>query len=175
MSLEYVIGCKSRFFFNTVYFPNECSFTALPLEELEHVTNELSKTVLPSSSALEKYNMQCFEGVINQLNFWKNEAKKRAANIKPISITTIPLYFNALENYILKNREINEHEKLELFKNIKEKLAYILEEAAKYDLHEKAEQHLLKIDFKTLCNALANVDKEHTLYLFKSFMMPLPE
>lgn len=166
---------KAKVFFNTVYFPNECSFTSLSLEELEHIANELSKTVLPSSSALEKYNMQCFKGIINQLNFWKNEARQKAANLKPVSITTISLYFNALENYILKNKEINEHEKLELFKNIKEKLVYIIEEAAKYDLHEKAEQHLLEVDFKTLCNALANVDKEHALYLFKSFMIPFPE
>ena len=114
--------------------------------------------------------------MIKQFEFWKTEAEEREnAQEGASKIADFESYLIGLNSFLGKNEELTQEERIAVFNDIELKLNYILEAAKKSSRLVDATKHLLAIDYKTLTQSMPQMDREHALYLFKSFLMPLPD
>jgi len=163
-------------FFNTVYKPANCSLAALGAEELQAIVVALQDAPLPVETAIQRTNRRSFEQVVKQLEYWGNEAlQKEQRTLGTAEVDTIQGYLAGLQNYLNEQEELTAAERHQMQTEISSKLSYILEVADQHGMYAKAEEHLMQMDYKTVCQSVPKVEKEHLLYLFKSFIMPLPD
>ncbi len=64
-------------YFNTVYYPDTCSLSALSAAELDRIIARWESKTIPSADALERQNVSRFRNVINQVVQWQKEAAER--------------------------------------------------------------------------------------------------
>lgn len=92
--------------FNTVVFPPKTALWILSSTEIDHIIMELSKTIFPEPlNTIQSNNIKTFEGLINQLGYWKEEALAREVfyRNKNVSFEFISsLYYSKVKDYIKK-------------------------------------------------------------------------
>lgn len=163
----------AKLFFNTVYFPKELSYTSLSASELKEIITYLEGHDLPASNQIEHWNRDCLEGLIGQLHGWSAKAQEGPAATG--DSTSILNYIAGLEAYIISKAQGSETEKMELATACLQKLEFVLSEAEKHGLRNTAEQKLMEVAYETMFQSLPETPMEHLLYLFKSFMVPMPD
>jgi sulfatase maturation enzyme AslB (radical SAM superfamily) len=175
--IRYVNSLDCEVFFNTVSFPKECSLSYLSANELDKIIESLSNEELPENSIIQKRNKESYLQIINHLRFWKKEAESRelfftkTADI-PIDIQS---YFNGLKEYINNEEDMSVPNKAKLYTTIYDKLHYVLKIAKEQEKHHEAENHIIQIGYKKMIDHVPDTNKEHLLYLFKSYIMPLSD
>lgn len=163
-------------FFNTVSFPKECALKHLKSEKLVEIVNQLSKSKLSENTKIEKQNKKSYWDLIHQLQLWMDQATRNEEFSKSQpKIIDFSSYLTGLETYVLQKKELENEMQQELIKNIQNKLEYIVSVAQTHGMEKTAEQHLIGMDYKTIFESVPNIDKEHLITLFKSFIMPIPE
>jgi MoaA/NifB/PqqE/SkfB family radical SAM enzyme len=174
--VEFANKLDCHVFFNTVYNPKSCSIATLSANEISKVIEQLSQAQLPDNSNIERENLRGYQNVIKQFQHWEKEARKREdLNRETGKSDSFESYLVGLNTYISKETDLSYEEQLTLSTDIETKLGYILEVAETHGRLEDATQHLLDLDYKTIVASLPKMDREHTLYLFKTFIMPLPD
>lgn len=174
--VEFANNLDCQVFFNTVYNPKSCSIATLTAAEIAHVIDQLSHAELPENSIVERENNRSYNNVIKQFQHWKKEAQKRESLMRETGKSdTFESYLVGLNTYISKETDLTYEEQLTLSTDIETKLSYILEVAESHNRLEDATKHLLELDYKTVVQSLPQMDREHSLYLFKTFIMPLPD
>lgn len=163
-------------FFNTVFHPKSCSISSLSSSEISEIVAVLSEITLPSSTKIEDDNRLSFLQVVNHFELWQKEALEREEISEQTGSTPdLPSYFIGLKTYLSENNDTSIEEQVDIYEDIKAKLNYIIDVAAENNLQETATGHILTMDYKTIVQSLPQMDREHALYLFKSFVTPLPD
>ena len=159
-----------------MFNPKSCSIATLPAEEILNIINQLLDAQLPNNTQMERDNLKGFQNVIKQFQYWEKEARKRDALLQETGKSnTIEGYLSSLNTFISKETDLSYEEQLATSMDIETKLRYILDVAETHGRLDDATKHILDLDYKTLIQSLPKMDREHTLYLFKTFIMPLPD
>ncbi len=163
-------------FFNTVFHPKSCSINSLSSTEISKIVAFLSKSNLQSNTTIQKENKLSFLQVVSHFELWQKEALEREKLINQTGkIVDLETYFAGLKLYINENSDIVPKEQQATIEDIEAKLNYIVSVASENNLHETATQRIIEMDYKTVVQSLPQIDREHALYLFKSFVTPLPD
>lgn len=164
-------------FFNTVFYPRECSLAALDLQEMNKLIASLEEHSCPESSNLERQNAKAYKEVLQQLRYWRRELEVEGVSqpIQGRKGSTIQSYFEGFWNYLKTIPELEEERRLSLYEEVVQKLNFILETARKSGREFAAEKKLIEVDYKSVYQSVPGSDKEHLLYLFKSYVLPLPD
>ena len=174
--VEFANELECHVFFNTVFNPKSCSIATLPAEEILNIINQLLDAQLPNNTQMERDNLKGFQNVIKQFQYREKEARKRDALLQETGKSnTIEGYLSSLNTFISKETDLSYEEQLATSMDIETKLRYILDVAETHGRLDDATKHILDLDYKTLIQSLPKMDREHTLYLFKTFIMPLPD
>jgi MoaA/NifB/PqqE/SkfB family radical SAM enzyme len=164
-------------FFNTVFYPRECSLAAMDLQEITNVITTLEQHSCSELTEQEKQNAKAYQEVLQQLRYWRKEVEAEGGrkSSKVLEGNTIQSYFDGFRNYLKTIEELQEEERELLYEDVTLKLNFILETARESGRELEAEKYLTQVDYKSVYQSVPSSDKEHLLYLFKSYVMPLPD
>ncbi|PHR37125.1 MAG: hypothetical protein COA38_00095 [Fluviicola sp.] len=163
-------------FFNTVFHPKSCSISSLSSKEIFEIVAFLSEANLSSSTSIQEENRQSYLQVVNHFKLWEKEALEREKMIAQTGdIADLESYLLGLKRYLSENNDLKAEDQSSIYEDIESKLNYIIDVAAENNLHETATGHIIEMEYKTIVQSLPQMDREHALYLFKSFVTPLPD
>jgi MoaA/NifB/PqqE/SkfB family radical SAM enzyme len=163
-------------FFNTVFHPKSCSIGSLSSTEISGIIDTLSNAELSSNTQIEEENKRSYLQVISHFGLWKKEALEREElESKTGPAADLTTYLEGLKHYLQENSDSTLEEQAAIHADIEAKLNYIIDVAAENNLQETATGHIIEMNYKTVVESLPQMDREHALYLFKSFVTPLPD
>lgn len=169
---------ETRLFFNTVYYPKELSFISMNSERLTEVIDHLKALDhhdkhIEYNYEVEQWNHQCLAGLIAQLVQWRNAAKTSAQSKASEQDFES---FNLIIKQKLREKLSLEGDSIErIVADCMDKIEFILLQAEQHGLRESAEHKLMEVELDDYLKSLPNTPKEHLLYLFKSFILPIPD
>ncbi len=157
---------KSKLFFNTVYYPLSCSFQSLSKQELDSIVSQLENQNLPRNNDFERFNALAYDQVVQLIEYWSAETVL-------LKHDTFNSYRNNLLEYIQSQQP--EQDAVSLFDEIWSKLDFVLKTAEIKGRKLEAEKLLMTVSYKAIYENVPTMTREHTLHLFKSFIMPINE
>lgn len=174
--IEFANSLNCEVFFNTVSHPKSCSLMALSSSELSNVIGVLSKSELASGTLIEQKNKESYEQIIQQISAWKNAAIERESLLTITGeISDLNSYLAGLKVYLKDKTEMPFEEIERMSLDISEKLRYIISAAEEHGQADNAIKQIIGLDYQNIYRSVPTSDKEHLLYLFKSFILPLPD
>jgi len=158
-------------FFNTVTLPVECSLSYLSSSELEKIIARLERHRLPEQTPVERFNKKSYEGVLNQIRYWHQQALRNEAALngsgKPGGIKE---FLNILTRYVERLEQMDESQKRKVLSDIEDKIGFLLRRAEDEGYLKEAEEYLIALEPGFVCDFAPNADKEVLYSLMKSYM-----
>ncbi|MFK7787019.1 MAG: radical SAM protein [Crocinitomicaceae bacterium] len=159
--------CNERdiiLFFNTLSHPRHLALKELSPGKLTEILGYLREVQLPSSTELERKNLEVYRDFANLVEYWRDEATKRS-DAKPVrKYQTVDAFFEDFYHY-LTSQEGNEDD---LYSNIRSKIESILTIAEDHNNYAMAEEFILALDFETLVRYVPESSLEELIISFES-------
>lgn len=163
-------------FFNPVYYPKECSLTRLSSEELANIIETLSAVDLPQNTGTQKTNKESYFQVIKHFIHWEKEARSREEFTQIMGKSEgWDAFCNGLRVYLEERENLSFEESEKTYQTIMRKLNYIVETARSSGQAESAMDQITGVAYHDIYRSVPTANQEHLLYLFKTFIMPLPD
>ncbi len=150
-------------FFNTVFYPADCSLMNLPATELQEITQYLQQVTLPENTAMEVANKARFAGLIKELKGYQQKAE--LSKTKPVEYLSFADWLVKMKRYIDSQSGLDAEMKTKVFLNIESKLQFILEKAAEDGIRNEALAGIAGLNIDEIYRSLPEIDSLERVYL----------
>lgn len=160
-----------KVFFNTLSYPKHLALMNLEAEELERIVKYLKDYRFSTNSNIELTNATSYEDMVNLVEYWYDESKKRSVTVNVSPYHSLDAFFEAFRAYLNAISGDPELTYVEVRSKV-EAILTIAEEGGKYQL---AEDFIMALDFDKLYRYVPGVSLEELLVSFERSVAPLRE
>lgn len=163
---EFANALNCSVFFTHVSYPRELSLEIQTKEYLNALAANIRNARLETDTEVKKTNYKTLNDLAGHFEFLASSSENFTAK------QSISHYLDGLNSFLKISAPDNYHS---IFENIKGKIVFILEVAAKNNAYELAEKKMCEVPYKTMYEMVPGIEKEHLLHLFKSYLVPIEE
>ena len=169
--VEFCNDLNVEVFFNTVTLPVKCALNYLPASELEKIASFLEDSSLAENTEVEKFNKKSLAGVKNQVKYWHQQAVHNEQVLSGNGkVKGLNNFFLKVKKYIASVEGKNDSEKEMMYKDIEDKIGYMLQCADDEGNLKESEEFICTLEPPIVCDFVPTADKEVLYSLLKSYM-----